>query len=69
MQPEKYQMELCVFVLVGGMQAKELSSLNYWSVGRIGIITQIWGLVYEKDAFNVKITLRNNIYLSKLSFV
>lgn len=57
----------CVFGSVGGMQVKELPSLSYWSEGRIGVIVQIWGLVYEIDA--LKITLRNYMYLTKLCFV
>lgn len=27
---------------------------------------QLWGVAYERDAFNVKMTLRNSIYLTKL---
>ena len=27
---------------------------------------QLWGLLCEKDAFNVKMTLRNSVYLTKL---
>lgn len=60
-------MRACVFGSVGGMQVKELPSLSYWSEGRIGVIVQIWGLVYEIDA--LKITLRNCMYLTKLCFV
>lgn len=52
--------------LVGAMQAEEMSSDNYWSEGRVDVIVPMCGFVYEKDAFNVKMTLRNSIYLTKL---
>lgn len=39
---------------------KEMSSGIRRSEGKLGVIVQLQGLVYEKDAFNVKITLRNN---------
>lgn len=40
--------------------AKEMSSGICRSEGSLGITVQMQGLVYEKDAFTVKMTLRNN---------
>lgn len=47
---------LCVCVWL----AKEMLSGICRSEGRLGVIVQMQGLVYEKDAFNVKMTLENN---------
>lgn len=47
----------CVFC---AWLAKKMSSGICRSEGRLGVIVHMQGLMYEKDAFNVKMTLRNN---------
>lgn len=49
---------VCACVFVFGWQ--EMSSGICRSEGKLGVIVQLQDLVYERDAFNVKITLRNN---------
>lgn len=51
---------LCACVCVFGWLAKENLSGVCRSEGRLGVIVQMQGLVYGKDAFNVKMTLENN---------
>ena len=50
--------ETCVLCLVVRVQPKEMSSGSLRSEERFGITLHIWGLVYEKDAFNVKMTFK-----------
>lgn len=58
------ELEKCTVELYGlaclCLVGKEMPSGICRSEGRLGVIVQMQDLVSEKDAFNVKVALRNN---------